>query len=99
MADDALMVLPASTRLTAAEKHAIAAERAAAVVAAEQVKVEAQEAIRLPAWHPHCARCNGPVEQLEFTCDPGSHHVRVSVVCHGAPGQPIQWGSPRGAGA
>ena len=95
MADDALMVLPASALLTAAEKraNAIAAERAAAATAAEAAQVEAQPAVRLPTWWPGCPRCNAPVERLEFTGDPGSHHVRVSVVCHGAPGRPIQWGS------
>ncbi len=99
MADDALMLLPPSARLTAAEKRAIAASQASAGKASEQVQAEAQGAIRLPAWHPHCARCNRPVDRLEFTCDPGSHHVRVSIVCHGAPGQPTQWGTPKGAAA
>lgn len=97
MAEEALMVLPASALLTVAEKraNAIAAERAAAAKAAEEARVEAPPTVHLPKWWPGCPRCNRPVDRLEFTCDPGSHHVRVSIVCHGAPGQPIRWGAPR----
>ncbi|MGE4044496.1 MAG: hypothetical protein AB7F35_06560 [Acetobacteraceae bacterium] len=87
---DQLMLLPPSALLSAGEKAAIAREKQQA----EKAEAAATAA-RVAPWYPRCATCQRPVDRVEFTCDPATLRVAVTMICHGQSTPVPAWGEGR----